>query len=154
MFGSITSVFKQFLEGNDLNKSVQADPKLAIASLLYEVSRADQNVEEGEQQAQLHLLQGLLDIDAEQAKQLLTKAADKVAQSASLYDFTSQLRALDQERRYELIEAMWRVANVDNVIDPLEDAVIRKAAELLYVDHSQFIRAKLAVTESNDTKHE
>ncbi len=147
MLSSITSVFKQFLEGNDLNRTVQADPKLAIASLLYEVSRADQQVAEGETQAQIHLLQRLLNVDANEAQALFNQAQQKVAQSASLYDFTSQLRSLDQTRRYELIEAMWQVAHADNVIDPLEDAVIRKAAELLYVDHSQFIRAKLSVTE-------
>ena len=36
----------------------------------------------------------------------------------------------------------------DGEIDPMEEAVIRKTAELLYVDHSAFIRAKLSVTES------
>ncbi len=54
---------------------------------------------------------------------------------------------LTQETRFELIKAMWEVAHADGEIDPLEDAVIRKAAELLYVDHSQFIRAKLMVTD-------
>ncbi|PLX59248.1 MAG: hypothetical protein C0632_14120, partial [Vibrio alginolyticus] len=44
---------------------------------------------------------------------------------------------------YNLIKSMWEVAYADGEIDPLEDAVIRKTAELLYVDHSEFIRAKL-----------
>ena len=42
---------------------------------------------------------------------------------------------------------MWQVAHADGHIDPMEDAVIRKVAELLYVDHSEFIRAKLDVIE-------
>ncbi|POB71843.1 hypothetical protein CRN59_01860, partial [Vibrio vulnificus] len=42
-------------------------------------------------------------------------------------------------------KGMWEVAHADGEIDPLEDAVIRKTAELLYVDHSDFIRAKLQV---------
>lgn len=146
MFSSITSVFKQFLEGNDLNQTVQADPQLAIASLLYEVSNADKDVDDGEQKAQIHLLQGLLETDEPHAQELLSKAKAKVAESASLYDFTSQLRALEQEKRYQLIEAMWQVAYADQELDPLEEAVIRKTAELLYVDHSEFIRAKLSVT--------
>ena len=46
---------------------------------------------------------------------------------------------------------MWEVAHADGEIDPLEDAVIRKSAELLYVDHSEFIRAKLSVTEAKNS---
>jgi uncharacterized tellurite resistance protein B-like protein len=80
---------------------------------------------------------------------LLSRAEAKSKESASLYDFTSQLRELNQETRFELIKAMWEVAHADGEIDPLEDSVIRKTAELLYVDHSDFIRAKLDVTESN-----
>ncbi len=67
----------------------------------------------------------------------------KTQDATSLYDFTSQLRELTQETRYNLIKSMWEVAYADGQIDPLEDAVIRKTAELLYVDHSDFIRAKL-----------
>ena len=40
---------------------------------------------------------------------------------------------------------MWQVAYADNVLDPIEEAIIRKVAELLYVNHSDFIRAKLSV---------
>jgi len=48
------------------------------------------------------------------------------------------------EQRYQLIEAMWQIAYADKVIDPQEEAVIRQVAELIYVDHSEFIRAKLS----------
>ncbi len=48
--------------------------------------------------------------------------------------------------RFELIKAMWEVAHADGEIDPLEDSVIRKTSELLYVDHHEFIRAKLMTT--------
>ncbi|EEX37111.1 hypothetical protein VIB_001225 [Vibrio metschnikovii CIP 69.14] len=76
---------------------------------------------------------------------MISRAEQQIRQSASLYEFTSQLRELTQGKRFELIKAMWEVAHADGEIDPLEDAVIRKTAELLYVDHSQFIRAKLMV---------
>ena len=42
---------------------------------------------------------------------------------------------------------MWQVAYADDHLDPIEEAVIRKVAELLYVNHSEFIRAKLSITE-------
>ena len=145
MFNAITSMFKQLLEGQDLSQQ-KTSPNLAIACLLSEVAGADHQIDEQEKQAKLTLLKRLLNLDQEEAQQLLNRADEQISHSASLYDFTSQLRELTQDTRFELIKAMWEVAHADGEIDPLEDAVIRKAAELLYVDHSQFIRAKLIVT--------
>lgn len=149
MFNAITSLFKQLLEGQDLAKNA-ASPELAIACLLTEVAGADHQISQPEQQAKSALLKHLLSIDdEEEAAALLARAEQQVKQSASLYDFTSQLRNLSQTQRFELVKAMWEVANADGTIDPLEDAVIRKAAELLYVDHSQFIRAKLMAADKD-----
>lgn len=145
MFSSLTTLFKQLLEGQDLGKNASTSPNLAIASLLCEVAGADHHTNPAEQQAKLSLLQRLLDLNVEQASELLVEAAEKVKESVSLYDFTSHLRELSQEKRFELIKGMWEVAHADGEIDPIEDSVIRKAAELLYVDHSEFIRAKLDV---------
>ncbi|ENM5897519.1 TerB family tellurite resistance protein [Vibrio mimicus] len=148
MFNAITSLFKQLLEGQDLAKNA-ASPELAIACLLTEVAGADHQISQPEQKAKSALLKHLLSIDDEEAAALLARAEQQVKQSASLYDFTSQLRNLSQTQRFELVKAMWEIANADGTIDPLEDAVIRKAAELLYVDHSQFIRAKLMAADKD-----
>ncbi|UUM31571.1 TerB family tellurite resistance protein [Vibrio japonicus] len=145
MVTAITKLFKQLLEGKDLGNQSTTDPNLAIACLLSEVAGADYQIDESEKVAKVHLLCRLLNLDEASAKALLSRAQDKNKESASLYDFTSQLRELSQETRFELIQAMWEVANADGKIDPLEDAVIRKTAELLYVDHQAFIQAKLAV---------
>ncbi|MFM2590289.1 TerB family tellurite resistance protein [Vibrio sp. TBV020] len=147
MLNSITSLFKQLLEGNDLGQSAQPDTNLAIACLLCEVAGADHQIDQVEVEAKRQLLARLLSIDETNAQTLLSRAESRSKDSASLYDFTSQLRELSQETRFELIKAMWEVAHADGEIDPLEDSVIRKTAELLYVDHSDFIRAKLSVTE-------
>ncbi|MBE8564634.1 MULTISPECIES: TerB family tellurite resistance protein [Vibrio] len=145
MFNSLTSMFKQLIEGQDLSKNQGTSPNVAIASLLCEVAGADHQINESERIAKLQLLQRLLDLDEEQAKVLLEQAEPKVEQSVSLYDFTSQLRDLSQPVRIDLIKAMWEVAHADGEIDPIEDSVIRKTAELLYVDHSDFIKTKLNV---------
>jgi uncharacterized tellurite resistance protein B-like protein len=145
MFKSIKSIFKELLEGNDLSGNTINDPDLAIASLLCEVAAADSQVAEDEEKAKLVLLMHLLDIDEQKAKSLIEQAKEGIKQAVSLYDFTTQLRELEQPARFDLVKAMWEVANADGYIDPQEDAVIRKVAELLYVDHSEFIRAKLSV---------
>ena len=152
MLNSISALFKQLVEGHDLSRHDSADPNLAMACLLCEVANADHKTDEAETQAQNTLLARLLDISREEVAELVARARDKSRQSASLYEFTSQLRELSQEARFDLIKSMWEVANADGEIDPLEDAVIRKTAELIYVDHSEFIRAKLQAIHDNDAR--
>ncbi|AYF19766.1 TerB family tellurite resistance protein [Vibrio parahaemolyticus] len=143
MFNSLTSLFKQLIDGSDLSKTNALSPSMAIACLLCEVSGADHLIDEKEESTKRSLLMKLLELNEQESEQLLAQAKEKTQDATSLYDFTSQLRELTQETRYNLIKSMWEVAYADGQIDPLEDAVIRKTAELLYVDHSDFIRAKL-----------
>jgi uncharacterized tellurite resistance protein B-like protein len=145
MLSKITALFKELLEGNDLGKQSEQNPDVAIACLLMEVTRADQTVTEQELAVQRNLLTKLTGVQGQEVDHLVHRSQTLVKESASLYDFTSQLRELSADKRFELIKSMWEVAHADGVIDPYEDAVVRKAAELLYVDHSQFIRAKLMV---------
>ncbi|EDP59902.1 TerB family tellurite resistance protein [Vibrio sp. AND4] len=143
MFNSLTSLFKQLIDGADLSQSNTLSPNMAIACLLCEVAGADHQIDAREQATNHSLIMKLLSLTEEETDALLTQAQNKASESTSLYDFTSQLRELSQETRYQVIKSMWEVAYADGEIDPLEDAVIRKTAELLYVDHSEFIRAKL-----------
>ncbi|SJL83066.1 TerB family tellurite resistance protein [Vibrio palustris] len=146
MLNSLTTLFKQLLEGSDVNKQDQ-NPHLAMACLLAEVSGADHDITAEEEQAKKDLLAKLTGLETEQAAGLIIEANERIKQSASIYEFTSQLRELSQQARFDVIKALWEVAHADGDIDPLEDAVIRKAAELLYVEHSEFIRAKLMVVD-------
>lgn len=145
MFKSISSIFKQLIEGDDLTKNPNEDPNLAIAALLCEVAKADQQVDEDEQIAKIHLLQKITNSTEAEAQLLLDRATEQTNQSVSLYDFTSQLQSTSRETRIDIIQAMWEVAYSDSQLDPFEEAVIRKVAELLYVDHQDFIKTKLTV---------
>ncbi|MGL6260334.1 TerB family tellurite resistance protein [Vibrio sp. WXL210] len=153
MFNAITSLFKHLLDGQDLSQTPLSNPNLAIACLLTEVAGADNQIDPQEKAAKQHLLGTLLELAPTEVDELLLQAESAVKDSASLYEFTNQLRELSQATRFELIKAMWQVANADGEIDPLEDAVIRKTAELLYVDHSEFIRAKLSITQDGDSSN-
>lgn len=92
------------------------------------------------------MLKKVLEVDEAEAKALLEQAKNQSKDVSSLYEFTSQLRHLDQPERIAVIKALWEVAYADKHLDPLEESVIRKAAELLYVDHKDFIKTKLEVT--------
>ena len=148
MLKSLASAFNQLLSGQNESLSDKHTPNLAIAALLCEVAAADHNIDEIEKHAKHSILQRLLNITETEATELLEQAMLKIKDSVSLYEFTSHLRELERETRLELIKAMWRVAYIDGKIDPIEELVIRKTAGLLYVEHSEFIRAKIQAMEA------
>ncbi|KJF91151.1 TerB family tellurite resistance protein [Photobacterium leiognathi] len=144
MFKSLRTLFRQLVNDTSCGDAVDTPTlHLAMASLLCEVASADHEQDPREEIAKQHLLMKLLDINEVAASDLLTKAQQQSDASVSLYDFTNKLRSLEQSERYQLIEAMWKVAYADGIIDPLEEAVIRQVSELIYLEHSAFIKAKI-----------
>ncbi|PSU50286.1 hypothetical protein C9J12_06025 [Photobacterium frigidiphilum] len=145
MFKQLRTLFRQVMhEGSDGGAIDTPTMNLAMASLLCEVANADHQVDPREEAAKVQLLIKLLDIDERRAIDLLAEAMVRSEKSVSLYEFTTKLRELIPEERFQLIEAMWQVAYADGIIEPMEEAVIRQVAELIYLDHSEFIRAKLS----------
>ncbi|HIF9319629.1 TPA: TerB family tellurite resistance protein [Photobacterium damselae] len=145
MFTKLRTLLRQVMnDGTDAGTMDSLSMNLAMASLLCEVANADHAKDPREEQAKVQLLTKLLEVDEQQAQHLLNEGELRSENAVSLYEFTNKLRALEQESRYELVEAMWQVAYADGVIDPMEEAVIRQVAELIYLDHSEFIRAKLS----------
>lgn len=147
MFSMIRSLFRELV--NDGSESGTADDqsiKLATAALLCEVSRADRQYDPREEEAKIGLLQRLLGLPEAESRALLKRALVQSENAISLFDFTNKLRSFTQPQRFELIKAMWEVAYADDELDPMEEAIIRNVAELIYVDHADFIRAKLAAT--------
>ena len=75
--------------------------------------------------------------------EIIKTARTEVDHSISLHDFTRKVNeVLDAGEKAALIELLWEVAVADNVIDKYEEYFIRKIADLLYVPHKDYIKAK------------
>ena len=123
----------------------------AIAVLMLEVAQSD--FEETEEET-TRLLAGLAEYLGEDSlisQDLLASARDDKANSAGLYEFTRlACNEMSMSERCSLIEQLWDIAYADGVIDKYEEAAIRKVSELLYVSHSDFIKAKLAAANATN----
>jgi len=118
---------------------------LAAAALLIETARADFVQDAGEEAALAELLCTTLRVERDEVAKLMNEAVRRVDEATSLYEFTRLINdhySADQKRA--LIGAMWRVAYADGNLDKYEEALIRQVAELTYVPHTDYIRAKLA----------
>jgi len=118
---------------------------IATAALLMEVARADFTQDADEEAAMAKLLSETLDLDSGTINQLLVEAGEAVDKATSLYEFTRLVNDhYSYDEKCELIAAMWRVAYADESLSKYEEHLIRRAAELIYVTHEDFIRGKLA----------
>ena len=129
----------------DSEASLQRRLHLAAAVLLTEVVHADHQVDEQERHTVREALEGTFGLSAEESSDLLALAEDRVTDITPLQEFTSLIhRHFSYEQKIHVIEQMWRVVYSDGAVDKYEEHLVRRAAELLYVSHGDFIRAKHA----------
>ena len=119
---------------------------IAIAVLMLEVAKSDFDESDSEIQTMALWLENQdLGLTQRGILQLLEAAREEQARSAGLFEYTRRAcERMSMGERVQLVEQLWRIAYADGIIDKYEEAAIRKASELLYVAHSDFIRAKLS----------
>jgi len=118
----------------------------ASAALLIETMLSDNLIDKKEQESVKALLTKTFDLSTEECDELFSLAQNEIADSTSLYEFTGQVNLyFSADDKFELIKHMWHVALIDNVLDKYEESLIRQVADLIYLPHSQFIKAKSLV---------
>ncbi len=121
--------------------------QLATTALLIEMSRSDADVSEIEEKAIARIVRERFSLEDAELDKLLSKADARADEVISLYEFTRSLNDhLTMDEKVHVVEMLWQVAWADERIDKYEDYLVRKVAELLYVPHPEFIKAKLRVT--------
>ncbi|MDX1432751.1 MAG: TerB family tellurite resistance protein [Gammaproteobacteria bacterium] len=122
--------------------------RLATAALLVEMSRADYEVKPIEHQAVIDATQRALELTREETVKLVEIAEEKADHATSLFEFTNLINThFDAEEKAKIVEHLWDVAYADGEVDKYESHLVRKIADLLYVPHSVYIRAKLRAEE-------
>lgn len=119
-------------------------PQLAAAALLVEVMAADDQWRKEEETSIRAALLNSLQLSEAECDELLASAKSEQQDAHDYFALTRQINDhFSPEKKYELILDMWKVAWADGELDRYEDNTIRKVAELIYVPHEHFIRAKL-----------
>lgn len=140
------SAFRTFLQGTASADGDVRQPGLQMAAvaLLLEVASADFVEQPLEREAVVRAAQEAFGLDKEAVAELLRNTERHQHQSVSLYDYTRVLNEqCSMDQKFEILTDLWRVAFADGELDKYEDHLIRRIADLLYLPHRQFIRAKL-----------
>tara|TARA_B100000212_G_scaffold36996_1_gene23993 strand:+ start:115 stop:558 length:444 start_codon:yes stop_codon:yes gene_type:complete len=120
----------------------------ACIALLLETSMADELLDESEIKTLKSTLISDFKLEENEIDELIEISKKNVDDSTSLYDFTRDINDnFEAKERIKLIESMWKIAYADGNIDKFEEHIIRKVSNLIYVSHSDFIKAKISAKE-------
>ncbi|MCC5859853.1 MAG: TerB family tellurite resistance protein [Ectothiorhodospiraceae bacterium] len=155
MLAAVRRFFRQQILEAELKAGESHDMhalQLAATALLMEVARVDSDQR---QDTELEVIaagiRGKFSLTGEETRELMALARAEADQSVSYYGFTTLINEhFHAEQKERLVELMWRVCVADGRIHEHQEALVRKVADLLYVPHSTFIRAKLRVLEGED----
>jgi uncharacterized tellurite resistance protein B-like protein len=120
--------------------------QLATAALLIEMMRADAEITGDERRMVMSTIMTRFYLTEEESSALLQFAEEKIRKATGYYEFTSLInRGFNYEQKVRVIENLWEVAFTDEYLDKHEEHMVRRIADLIYVEHKDFIDAKLSV---------
>ncbi|MDX1490041.1 MAG: TerB family tellurite resistance protein [Pseudohongiellaceae bacterium] len=146
MLAAIKSFFDERMQEKAQETQEQAKTRFAFASaaLLVELMKSDKDIDERERQAIRQVLSESFDLKSTELEEVLKLAELETEDASCLFEFTSLINEqYSYEERVKLLENLWLVAFADSALDKYEEHLIRKVADLIYVNHSDFIRTKL-----------
>jgi uncharacterized tellurite resistance protein B-like protein len=112
--------------------------ELAVAALLIEAARMDDQFDAAERATIERLLKARFDLSHEAVHRLMDSAEAAVRQSTQFFPFTRQIvQHISHEDRAHILEMMWEVAYADGALDPHEDALLRRIAGLIHVSDQE-----------------
>ena len=124
--------------------SKQHDTSMAVAALMVEIMRMDGKLDSVEHARIKGTLEKRFGLGKTEVHQLIEEATSETEQALDLRQFTSVVvNAFTTPERVHILAELWQVAKADGHIDPYEEQLIRRIAELLGLHHSQFIEAKI-----------
>lgn len=119
---------------------------LATAVLFYELTRADGELTEQEIATYERLLLETFRVEPSELVPTLKQVEQKAKHAVDLVQFTRLIHEqCSVAEKRTIVASLWQLAAADGKVDSHEEHLIRKVADLMYLDHADYIQAKLAV---------
>ena len=131
------------LKGEAPPKTGPADLREAVAVLLLEAAHRDETFSPEERVVVVQLLRSRFHLSEAECHDLIAATEKANADIVQLHPYTRAIaEQMDPAARIELIEMLWDVAYADGVLDPEEDALIRRIGSLIYVTDRDRVLAR------------
>ena len=147
----LTAIMKIFSESFVIEETddIERQLQLATAALLIEVMKQDHSIHPEERTAVKAALQENFSLTDDETQALFDLAKQQADSAVDYYQFTSLIaKECSPEQKIRIMEYLWMIAYADTQLDALEEHMIRRIADLIYVPHRDFIQTKLKIERS------
>ena len=105
-----------------------------ITALLIHAAKIDENFSKKEEEI---INQTLLKLGADkQSIENIIKNGKILEENANqILDFTKEVKTMDEEKKIEIIESLWRIIYSNKEADMYETNLMRRLAGLMYIDN-------------------
>lgn len=136
--------FKKFFKKNNNDNEKMSDISLACAIILIEVSYSDFEIKDVEIEKMIRFFEKDLNLSKKKALWLNEEAQKLHKDTNCLRKYIRLINeGYTKKEKIKLINIAWKIARADNEVDKYEEHRIRKISELLYLNHSDFIKEKI-----------
>jgi uncharacterized tellurite resistance protein B-like protein len=137
---------KQFFDDNiapPTAENIEHRLQLATAALLIEMMLQDGHAHDAQLQVVETALRDKFALSDDETRELFRLAREEARQAADFYQFTSLInRHFSQPQKIRVVEYLWNIAYANGRLDPHEEHLVRRIADLLYVSHKDLIQTK------------
>jgi len=147
MLNKIKSYFEQFISIETVSPEQEKHAlNLAVAAIMLEMVQMDNTVKLSELARLDQVLIKQLEIEPTELEELNKLAKQELTNSVDYHQFTSLINEhFAMDKKCEVIQSLWQIAYADGKVDSHEEHFLRKISDLLFLPHSEFIKAKLRV---------
>ena len=120
--------FKKKIEKQNNNQLIK------IAALMIHAGKIDENFSK---QEEVIIKQALLKMGAntENIQEIIEQSKVIEENANQILDFTKEVKAMDDEKKIEIIETLWRIIYSNKDADIYETNLMRRLAGLMYIDN-------------------
>jgi len=106
----------------------------SIVSLLVEAASIDGQIGDDEKNKISSILINQLNLDPIKAKEILDETISLSGDQIEIWSKTNDIRKeLDYDERLNILELMWEIVLVDDILDVFEAQLMRRVSGLLYI---------------------
>ena len=107
---------------------------IKIAALMIHAGKIDENFSK---QEEMIIKQALLKMGAntENIKEIIEQSKIIEENANQILDFTKEVKVMDEEKKIEIIETLWRIIYSNKDADIYETNLMRRLAGLMYIDN-------------------
>ena len=107
---------------------------IKIAALMIHAGKIDENFSK---QEEMIIKQALLKMGAntENIQEIIEQSKVIEENANQILDFTKEVKVMDEEKKIEIIETLWRIIYSNKDADIYETNLMRRLAGLMYIDN-------------------